>query len=171
MRGQALLAAAAMAAALAAAPQASAQDGYYRGRDYEAQRCEQVRNSRTAAGAVLGGILGAVVGNNVAGNGARGEGAVLGGVVGAVAGGAIARNSGDCDRERHPDRYGRYGDDAPYHDDRYGRDEDLLGGPTPAGYGGRQACRYEDVWVGHGRNRHIEQVWVCDDPRSGYGRY
>ncbi|MDX2236101.1 MAG: glycine zipper domain-containing protein [Hyphomonadaceae bacterium] len=165
MRGQAMLAAAAVAAVLGAAAPAAAND-YHDRRGYEVERCQDQRNSRTAAGAVIGGVLGAVIGNNVAGNGARGEGAVLGGVVGAVAGGAIARRSADCD-ERHARGYDPYGYERGYR-----RDDELLGGPTPAGYGRGyrgEACGYEEVVVGHGRNRRVERVWVCDD--EGYGRY
>lgn len=166
MRGQSMIAAAALVTALAAASPSFAQDRYpYQPQD--SYRCEQMRNSRTAAGAVIGGILGAVVGSNVAADNARTEGSVLGGVAGAVAGGMIGRNASDCESER-------YAHEEPYNDPYrrdYGRDGELLGGPTPAGYGyPNQACGWHEVLVGHGRNRHVERVWLCEEqPR--YGRY
>lgn len=73
-------------------------------------RCEQQRDERTAAGTIIGGIAGAVVGGNVADRKNRTEGAVLGGVVGAVAGNAIARSSADCDRA-----YGYYDSNGQWH--------------------------------------------------------
>lgn len=73
-------------------------------------RCEQQRDERSAAGAIIGGIAGAVVGSNVADRKNRTEGAVLGGVVGAVAGTAIARSSADCDRA-----YGYYDSNGQWH--------------------------------------------------------
>ncbi|HYF22734.1 MAG TPA: glycine zipper 2TM domain-containing protein [Caulobacteraceae bacterium] len=47
-------------------------------------------------GTVVGGILGAVVGSQVAARGVRTEGAVLGGAVGAVAGHQIAKKNAKC---------------------------------------------------------------------------
>jgi hypothetical protein len=46
------------------------------------------------AGAVIGGIAGALLGSSVAGRGSRGAGAIIGGGVGAVGGAAIADSSG-----------------------------------------------------------------------------
>jgi hypothetical protein len=46
----------------------------------------------TAAGALLGGVAGALLGSAVAGRHDRGAGAVLGGLGGAVAGGAIGNS-------------------------------------------------------------------------------
>ena len=56
--------------------------------------CVRQEENRTAAGAIIGGVLGAVIGSNLAGGRDRGAGAVVGGALGAVAGGAIANNSG-----------------------------------------------------------------------------
>jgi len=56
--------------------------------------CVRQEENRTAAGAIIGGVLGAVIGSNIAGGRDRGAGAVVGGALGAVAGGAIANNSG-----------------------------------------------------------------------------
>jgi len=62
---------------------------------WAAQNCVDRRNSNTAAGAIIGGVLGAVIGSNVAGRGDRGGGAVVGGVLGAGAGAAIGSSSTD----------------------------------------------------------------------------
>ncbi|HXA38061.1 MAG TPA: glycine zipper 2TM domain-containing protein [Phenylobacterium sp.] len=63
------------------------------------QYCVDRRNNNTAAGAIIGGILGAVVGSNVSGRGSKTGGSIIGGALGAVAGGAIgsnSANSADC---------------------------------------------------------------------------
>lgn len=91
-------------AALAFASSASAQ-GYYDTRPgYES--CENVRNGRTAGGAVVGALVGGLFGNQVAARGARDEGTAVGAVVGALAGGAVARQSVDCAA------HGQYGNEA-----------------------------------------------------------
>lgn len=59
------------------------------------QYCIDRRNNNKAAGAVIGGILGAVVGSNVSGRGSKTGGSIIGGALGAVAGAAIAGNSTD----------------------------------------------------------------------------
>ena len=56
--------------------------------------CVRQEQNRTAAGAIIGGVLGAVIGSNLAGGRDRGAGEVVGGALGAVAGGAIASNQG-----------------------------------------------------------------------------
>ncbi|NBC37456.1 hypothetical protein GTZ99_12945 [Novosphingobium sp. FSY-8] len=53
----------------------------------------------TAAGALVGGILGAIVGGGLAGRGDRGGGMAAGAVIGAVGGAAVASSSG---RETSP---------------------------------------------------------------------
>jgi hypothetical protein len=79
------------------------QDDRY---SYEAERwaaanCIAERENSTAAGAVIGGILGAIIGGSAAGRYDRGAGIVAGGALGAVAGGAIgnasaAENNPNC---------------------------------------------------------------------------
>jgi hypothetical protein len=56
--------------------------------------CVRREQNQTAAGAIIGGVLGAVIGSSVAGRHDRGAGAVVGGGLGAIAGGAIASNQG-----------------------------------------------------------------------------
>lgn len=89
-------------------------EGYdrYRGRDYDsapyarqedqryaesaqrwaAENCVDQRRNE-AAGAVIGGVLGALIGSSVAGRHDRGAGAVVGGTMGAMAGAAIGASS------------------------------------------------------------------------------
>jgi hypothetical protein len=73
-------------------------------------RCAQQSNDRNAAGTVIGGIAGAVVGGNVADRKNRTEGAVVGGILGAIAGNVIARSTADCDRA-----YGYYDSNGQWH--------------------------------------------------------
>jgi hypothetical protein len=56
--------------------------------------CVRQEQNRTAAGAIIGGVLGAVIGSAAAGRHDRGAGAIVGGGLGAIAGGAIANSSG-----------------------------------------------------------------------------
>jgi hypothetical protein len=62
---------------------------------WAAQYCVDRRNNNTAAGAVIGGILGALIGSGVAGHHERGQGAVVGGVLGAGAGAVVGSSSTD----------------------------------------------------------------------------
>lgn len=87
----ALAAAAAVAASTLTIPTFAAAQSYGSG---DPCRAEQRRKANQ--GTLAGGVLGAVVGGSVAGNGAKTEGAVLGGVVGAVAGHEIAKRNVKC---------------------------------------------------------------------------
>ena len=60
---------------------------------WAAQYCVDQRNTNPAAGAIIGGVLGAVIGSSVAGRGDRGAGAVIGGALGAGTGAAIGSSS------------------------------------------------------------------------------
>lgn len=72
-------------------------------------------NTEAAIGGGLGGVLGAVIGNEVAGS----TGAIVGAGVGGAAGAVIANRN-----NREPDyRYTRRGDDRRYWDDRRYRDD------------------------------------------------
>jgi hypothetical protein len=72
-------------------PQARAQDDQYSyaAEQWAAQNCVAQRANDTAAGAVIGGLVGALAGAGLAGHHDRGAGIVAGGAVGAIAGGAI----------------------------------------------------------------------------------
>lgn len=58
--------------------------------------CEKERQEASNRGAVVGGITGAVVGSQVAGNGAKSEGGVLGATAGVLAGRQIAKKDHRC---------------------------------------------------------------------------
>ncbi len=90
----ALTAAAAVAASTLAVPTfASAQSNRAYG---SGDPCRAEQRRKANQGTVAGGVLGAIVGGSVAGNGAKTEGAILGGAVGAVAGHQIAKNNVKC---------------------------------------------------------------------------
>jgi uncharacterized protein YcfJ len=66
-------------------------------RDAEARiACEKERQEASNRGAVVGGITGAVVGSQVAGDGAKSEGGVLGATAGVLAGRQIAKKDHRC---------------------------------------------------------------------------
>lgn len=94
-----------------------ARDYGYRSGVHEACRVKQ-KNGQTA-GALIGGLAGAVLGSNVAGRGDRTEGAVIGGVAGALIGNSIGRSSAKssyvCDARDARYSYRNYG----YRDYRY----------------------------------------------------
>jgi uncharacterized protein YcfJ len=58
--------------------------------------CERERQEASNRGAVVGGVTGAVVGSQVAGDGAKSEGGVLGGIAGVLAGRQIAKKDHRC---------------------------------------------------------------------------
>ncbi len=170
MRGQALFAASALAVMAFAQPAAAQQYRTYHDEHVATQQCQVQRNRNTAGAAVVGGILGAVLGHNVAGgHGSRDEGTALGAVVGAVAGGAIGRSNTNCDREvrgSYDPYYGQnqysnqgyYGNDDSYRDDDY-RD---------ARYGDdsyRGECRPGEMITEDRWGREVrEQVTLCRGP-------
>jgi hypothetical protein len=65
----------------------------YKAEHWAARNCVAERANNTAAGAVIGGLLGAIVGSGLAGRHARAGGAIAGGAVGALAGSAIGSAS------------------------------------------------------------------------------
>ena len=75
---------------------ASAQSAGYYGGGYAYDPCRRDTTNRGTVGALLGGVLGAAIGSNVAARNARTEGALLGGAAGAVGGAMVGRNSAAC---------------------------------------------------------------------------
>lgn len=59
-------------------------------------QCEKERQEASNRGAIVGGITGAVIGSQVAGDGAKSEGGVLGGTAGVLAGRQIAKKDHRC---------------------------------------------------------------------------
>ena len=123
-----LTAAAAAMTLLAAAPgfaqtseESAPANAYDSGRrvDYD---CRREQDNRAVAGAVIGGILGAVFGSGVAAHGVRTEGAVLGGGLGALGGAAVGADTAACKREGYRRAYEDGDSGAPYaaaEDERY----------------------------------------------------
>jgi len=60
---------------------------------WAAESCVEERDRNVAAGAVIGGVFGALLGSGVAGPHDRGAGAVVGGLAGALAGSAIGASA------------------------------------------------------------------------------
>jgi uncharacterized protein YcfJ len=176
-----LFTAAAVALALMAFAQPAAAQQYRSYHDEHVatqQQCERSRNNRTAGGAVIGGVLGALLGREVADRGVRGEGAGLGAVVGAVAGGAVGRSTARCDQVRGQyDQYGRpthYPSQQPYYgaEGDYGQDDDLYGGPYEDGHyrGDDRDCRMgEQITRAPNGREYREEVLMCRD-RNGEWR-
>jgi len=165
MRGQAFVAVAAMATALMGVQPASAQQNrtYHDAHVANQQQCQTSRTNRIAGGAVIGGVLGALLGREVADRGVRGEGAALGAVVGAVAGGAMGRSTARCDQVPQ-------GDYDPYYGEaQYGGDDDLYGAPyeneDPYYASDRyeeRDCRVGQVITRDRRGREYrEDAWMC----------
>ncbi|MGQ0531242.1 MAG: glycine zipper 2TM domain-containing protein [Caulobacteraceae bacterium] len=166
-----VLATAAMATMLTAFAQPAAAQQYRSYHDEHVANqyeCERSRNNRTAGGAVIGGIVGALLGREIAGNrGVRDEGTGLGAVVGAVAGGAIGRSSARCDSAPEGDYDPYYGRPYSQGDGYYrGDDDDLYGGPYGESgyYGGDEYrdCRMrEQVLRDRYGRRYREDVYMC----------
>lgn len=81
--------------------------------------CEQQKHNNGTAGAVIGGIAGAVIGSNIPHHhGARTGGAIIGGVAGAALGNSIGRSGTKCDgyayyNGGYYDAYGNWHANAP----------------------------------------------------------
>lgn len=83
---------------------ASAQDGppppppggtYY-------DQCQRSTTNREVGGAILGGIAGAVLGNNIGQGPGRAGGSIIGGVAGAAVGANVGKASAACDPNGPP---------------------------------------------------------------------
>ena len=89
-----LAGAAAIAASTFAIPQFAAAQAY---RDYgTADPCVEQQRSAANKGTAVGAVLGAVLGSQVAGHGAKTEGSIVGAGLGAVAGHQIAKSNFKC---------------------------------------------------------------------------
>ncbi|MDY6923620.1 MAG: glycine zipper 2TM domain-containing protein [Pseudomonadota bacterium] len=157
-------------------------DDRYRDGRYGQDECRDSRNNRQAGGAVVGGVLGAVVGSQLGARGRRTEGSVLGGVLGAAVGAGVGGSSArDCDRYGSDYRYGdsQYGN-SPYGDSRY---DDRYGYPTDSryddrggyGYSQQQTYGYQSQAYGYDRYESersgydYDRGYSTDRYQSGYG--
>lgn len=115
IRRTALIACAAVAAGAAVLPATAQAQQYGSSYDQRGQYyydgCRRDTNGRTAVGAILGGLAGMALGNNVGSDRSydrRGRvhdndtNATVGAIAGALAGGAIGRNSAACQPEPKP---------------------------------------------------------------------
>ena len=172
MRGQAFVAAAVAAAALMGAQPAAAQryPTYHDAHVANQQQCQRQRNDRTVGGAVIGAVVGGLLGREVADRGVRGEGTALGAVVGAVAGGAIGNNGARCAdvAQGAYDPYsGQSYSEYPPDDEYY--DEDLEGGPYDDGYYNEDRynrdCRMGEIITrDHYGREYREEAMLCRGP-------
>lgn len=97
--------------------------GDYRGHDdrYDRDMAQRCGHGNSVGGAVVGGLIGGVAGNRIAGRGNRTIGTVIGGALGAVTGGAIGRSVDrkQCDewmaRSRQYSQGGYYGQGGGYY--------------------------------------------------------
>jgi len=83
--------------------------------------CQRDSGNR-AAGTVLGGVAGALLGSAIAGNSSNTEGTIIGGVAGAIAGNQIAKSGNRC-----PQGYYEAPTTAPIYTDDYGSYYDSRG--------------------------------------------
>ena len=173
MRGQAFVAAAAIALALAGVSQqpAAAQQysNYHDAHVANEQQCRASRNNRAVGGAVIGGVIGALLGREVADRGVRGEGTALGAVVGAAAGAGIGRSTARCGevpQDAYDPHTGQAYNQYPPDEGYYGN-EDLEGGPyNESGYYGEDRydrdCRMGQVTTRDPYGREYrEDVMMC----------
>ncbi|HWA60515.1 MAG TPA: glycine zipper 2TM domain-containing protein [Caulobacteraceae bacterium] len=156
--------------------------------------CEQRKHDNRVVGTVLGAGIGAVLGSQVAGHGARTEGSVIGGVGGAVIGNQIGKSATDCsgygyydssgvwhanvqgyyDRDGHwvearsggyYDRYGTWHSRGPGHFDADGY---WVADAAPAyGYGADVAYTDRDPWYGAPRGVRAREDWLYQRIRDG----
>jgi hypothetical protein len=134
--------------------------GYYGRNTAYATGCRNDHTGRTA-GAVLGGLAGAVLGSNLSAPGRHGENAALGGVLGAVVGGAVG-NTHDRYKCDNRGAYFSYNDTIAYREDprfRSGRyDND---------YYVRMRCRLAPAPV-DAYGEDVRYVRVCPDADGRY---
>lgn len=129
---------------------------------YRDSPCEQNRDNRTAAGAIIGALAGAALGSNVASSGVRTEGAVLGALVGGVAGGSIGRNTARCDDNGY---YYSKDQTISYREAGYNRNRSSRYAYNQYS---RRGCRLAPAPVEYNGRVEDRYVRVCPD---GSGRY
>lgn len=178
MRGQALLLA---GLALVMTAFASAQAPAAAQNSYRDPNCQQQQQNRMVAGALIGGVAGAVLGNNAAARNAQTEGTVLGGAVGAAAGAAIGRATANCQQaynqsygynNRAPDPYygnSGYGGNQGYPNSGYSQSGYGYNNAGQSGYGygygqPQQECRWGEQRVRDRSGRwQTQDVYLCLD--------
>jgi hypothetical protein len=81
------------------------------------RNCANTKNSSQLGGAVVGSIIGGVLGNNIASNGHRADGTTVGAVLGGLVGAGVGGSSVRCDPVPLPPPPGTY---APGYSNQYG---------------------------------------------------
>ena len=76
------------------------------------QTCEERQHNNRVAGTVIGAGLGAVLGSQVSGKGARTEGSVVGALAGGLAGNQLSKSKTNC---ASPNAYGYYDSNGAWH--------------------------------------------------------
>jgi len=92
-----LLSATALVASIALTPAFASANNFGSSELGAHERCKRDEDNRQILGGFAGAALGAVLGSQVAGSGARTEGSVIAGTLGALAGAGIADKTIDCD--------------------------------------------------------------------------
>jgi hypothetical protein len=171
MRGQAFIAASALAIMMIAQSASAQQYGSYQDEYVQQSRqCQQTQTGRTVGGAVIGGAAGAALGSNIGAHGHRSDGGLLGAAVGALLGGAIgndsAKHSAACNEQvegNYDPYYGnRYADNGQYQGRPYPRDSYRDGDDN--GYSGddRRYCRMgEETFRDPYGREYTENVMMC----------
>jgi hypothetical protein len=135
--------------------------------------CSQARTGRTATGAVVGAVVGGLLGSGVSGNGAREEGTAVGAVTGALLGGSIGNSTAKCDQGGYYQTGGLVGGPLgqpapaypsyPSQPEYYPYEDELYGGPgyESSGPAAEECERVMQVTqLPDGREIH-EPVTVC----------
>ena len=122
------------------------------------QTCEQQQQNNRIAGTVIGAGLGAVLGSQVSGNGARTEGSVIGAIGGAIAGNQIAKSRTNC---ASANAYGYYDTNGAWHANAVDR-------ASAAGYYDR-----DGRWVDGAPNGYYDSQnrWIAANGNASAGGY
>ncbi len=132
---------------------------------YRDSPCEQRRDNRSVAGALIGALAGAAIGSNVAATDVQTEGAVLGALVGAGVGGSVGRSTANCDANGY---YWRRDQTISYRESRGYRERGFRSGRYDYRDYARRGCRLAPAPVEWGGRTDYRYVRVCPDSRGRY---
>ena len=97
----------ALAAALASAATAFSVPTLASAQEWRDDPCREARHEASRNGTVAGGLIGALLGSQIAGRGNHTGGAIVGGTIGAVAGHSVGSSSVQCSEYPRGYRYHR----------------------------------------------------------------
>ncbi len=125
--------------------------------------CQDVRANNQVGAAVVGSILGGVLGSNVAARGHRGDGTAVGAIVGGMIGAGVGGSATDCRRAYPSDRgYGSasgYDPNPNYGGPYYSDDRDYRSRDDDYGYApdsGHSGYRYGDTAPHYGNQPPLD---------------